>query len=156
MRLVLDTNVWLDWLVFDGNEVAGLKQARQDKVVEFVIDAACLDELRRVLAYPEFSLGEAAIAVNLARIAELAVFFNGTGDGAALPRCSDPDDQKFLQLARAAKADLITRDKALLKLGRRTRRSCGFSISAPRDWVAAPTSSTHRLHHQNTQRPQST
>lgn len=142
MRLVLDTNVWLDWLVFDGNEVAGLRQARRDDAVEFVIDAACLDEVRRVLAYPEFSLGGADIAAKLAMIAELAVFFGGTGDGAALPRCSDPDDQKFLQLASAAKADrLITRDKALLKLGRRTRRTCGFSISAPRDWVSFPNAS---------------
>lgn len=136
MRLVLDTNVWLDWLVFDGNEVTGLKQARQDNAVEFVIDAACLDEVTRVLAYPEFSLGESAIAANLATIGELARFIEGAGAAAPLPRCSDPDDQKFLQLASAAKADaLITRDKALLKLGRRTRRTCGFSISAPGDWA---------------------
>jgi putative PIN family toxin of toxin-antitoxin system len=136
MRLVLDTNVWLDWLVFDGNEVAGLKQARQDNAVEFVIDTACLDEVTRVLAYPEFSLGESAIAAKLATIGELARFFESAGAAATLPRCSDPDDQKFLQLASAAKADaLITRDKALLKLGRRTRRTCGFSINAPRDWT---------------------
>jgi len=135
MRLVLDTNVWLDWLVFDGNEVTGLKQARRDNAVEFVIDAACLDEVTRVLAYPEFSLDETTIAANLTQIGELARFFEGAGTSAALPRCSDPDDQKFLQLASAAKADaLITRDKALLKLGRRTRRTCGFSISAPVDW----------------------
>mgnify|MGYP000066257805 CR=1 FL=1 len=137
MRLVLDTNVWLDWLVFDGNEVAGLKQARRDNAVEFVIDAACLEEVTRVLAYPEFALGEPAIAANLAAIGQLARFFAGAGTGTLLPRCTDPDDQKFLQLASAAKADaLITRDKALLKLGGRTRRACGFSIDAPRDWVA--------------------
>jgi putative PIN family toxin of toxin-antitoxin system len=135
MRLVLDTNVWLDWLVFDGNEVASLKQARENNAVEFVIDADCLEEAARVLAYPEFGLGEASIAANLAEIRRLAAFHDGHAHGAALPRCTDPDDQKFLQLASAAKADaLITRDKALLKLGRRTRRSCGFSVSAPRDW----------------------
>ncbi len=137
MRLVLDTNVWLDWLVFDGNEVAGLKQARRDNAVEFVIDAACLEEVTRVLAYPEFALGEPAIAANLAAIGQLARFFAGAGTAAPVPRCTDPDDQKFLQLASAAKADaLITRDKALLKLGGRTRRACGFSIDAPRDWTA--------------------
>ena len=135
MRLVLDTNVWLDWLVFDGNEVAALRQARRDNAVEFVIDAACLEEVTRVLAYPEFALGETAIAANLAEIGQLARFCAGAGSAAALPRCTDPDDQKFLQLASAAKADaLITRDKALLKLGRRTRKACGFSIQAPRDW----------------------
>ncbi|HEX7810445.1 MAG TPA: putative toxin-antitoxin system toxin component, PIN family [Burkholderiales bacterium] len=136
MRLVLDTNVWLDWLVFDGNEVSALRQARRDNVVGFVIDAVCLDEVARVLAYPEFSLDKTAIAANLAAIGELACLFDGIETGTALPRCTDPDDQKFLRLASAAKADaLITRDKALLKLGRRTRRTCGFSISAPRDWA---------------------
>ena len=138
MRLVLDTNVWLDWLVFDGNEVAGLKQARQANAVELVIDAACLEEVTRVLAYPEFALGEPAIATHLASIGQLARVFAGPRKGTPLPRCTDPDDQKFLQLAFAAKADaLITRDKALLNLGGRTRRTCGFSINAPRDWAGA-------------------
>lgn len=147
MRLVLDTNVWLDWLVFDGNEVAALRQARRDSAVEFVIDAACLEEVTRVLAYPEFALGETAIAANLAEIGQLARFFAGAGSAAALPRCTDPDDQKFLQLASAARADaLITRDKALLGLGRRTRRTCGFSISAPCDWDKAQPLSIHVAH----------
>lgn len=147
MRLVLDTNVWLDWLVFDGNEVAGLKQARRDNAVEFVIDAACLEEVTRVLAYPEFALDAAARAENLAEIGRLAGFFAGAATAAALPRCTDPDDQKFLQLASAAKADaLITRDKALLKLGRRTRRTCGFSIDAPRDWAALQNLSADPAH----------
>jgi len=148
MRLVLDTNVWLDWLVFDGNEVAGLKRARQDNAVEFVIDAACLDEVTRVLAYPEFSLGEAAIAAGLAQIGALARFFDGTKTCATLPRCTDSDDQKFLALAFSAKADaVITRDKALLKLGRRTARRCGFSIRAPRDWQRAnPSRSIQEAH----------
>ena len=36
---------------------------------------------------------------------------------AALPKCSDPDDQKLLELAYAARADcLVTRDQALLAL----------------------------------------
>jgi len=38
VRLVLDTNVWLDWLVFDDPSVAGMR-------------AACEAELARVLAY---------------------------------------------------------------------------------------------------------
>lgn len=139
MRLVLDTNVWLDWLVFDGNEVAALKQARSENAVEFVIDAACLDEVARVLAYPEFALDQSAIAACLAEIRRLADFFRDRVIAVALPRCTDPDDQKFLQLASAARADaLITRDKALLKLGRQTARRYGFAISAPRDWQPQP------------------
>ena len=47
-----------------------------------------------------------------------------------LPRCADPDDQKFLELALAARADvLITKDHKLLELARRTKP---FRILNPR------------------------
>lgn len=135
MRLVLDTNVWLDWLVFDGSEVVALKRAHHDDAVEIVIDAACREELARVLAYPEFALTEAEIGSHLAEIQRLAAWYAGSQTTAALPRCADPHDQKLLILAASAEADaLITRDKALLKLGRRTARRCGFAVIAPRDW----------------------
>jgi predicted nucleic acid-binding protein len=45
--------------------------------------------------------------------------------------CSDPADQKFLDLAYTARADwLVTRDNALLKLARRARRD-GLKILTP-------------------------
>lgn len=51
---------------------------------------------------------------------------------AALPRCRDPDDQKFLELARDGAADfLVTKDKALLKLRRISRDPGGFRIVTP-------------------------
>jgi len=54
-----------------------------------------------------------------------------------LPICRDPDDQKFLELARDAKAHaLITKDKALLKLARKTARVGLFGIIRPEDAVA--------------------
>jgi len=48
-----------------------------------------------------------------------------------LPRCSDPDDQVFLELAQRAGVDwLLTRDRALLKLAR-AKHGLGFRIAAP-------------------------
>lgn len=48
-----------------------------------------------------------------------------------LPLCRDPDDQKFLELAQAAKAGLlVTKDKALLALAKKADRF-GFRIAAP-------------------------
>ena len=45
-----------------------------------------------------------------------------------LPRCRDPDDQPFLELARDAGAmALLTRDAQLLRLARR----CVFAIATP-------------------------
>src|SRR5690606_35314174 len=61
MRVVLDTNVWLDWLVFEGRQITGLRAACEAKALLPVIDGPCLEELERVLAYPEFDLDPGSI-----------------------------------------------------------------------------------------------
>jgi predicted nucleic acid-binding protein len=60
----------------------------------------------------------------------LAVTSVETASGSqGLPRCSDPHDQKFLELALASGADiLVTKDQALLELA---RRKLPFRIAAP-------------------------
>jgi putative PIN family toxin of toxin-antitoxin system len=152
MRLVLDTNVWLDWLVFDEPSLAPLRKAHAAGRVEIVMDAACEAELARVLAYDlgkhtigaeaqakciercrslakrvEVNAAEAAAAETPA--AATAIPAAGAAGAQALPRCSDPHDQKFLELALAAKADaLVTKDQALLDLA---RRKLPFRIAAP-------------------------
>ncbi|HWA14526.1 MAG TPA: putative toxin-antitoxin system toxin component, PIN family [Burkholderiales bacterium] len=141
MRVVLDTNVWLDWLVFDGNEVAALRAACAAKSLQPVIDAACMDELARVLAYPAFALGPEGIRHRLGRARRLSLPHEAgaTPVDPALPRCRDRDDQKFLALAHAAGAGaLVTRDKALLCLAGRARRRFGFDIVEPRGWPPQP------------------
>ena len=53
-----------------------------------------------------------------------------------LPVCSDKDDQKFLEVARDASADiLVTKDKALLKLARKTAQAGLFRIMVPEAWL---------------------
>lgn len=124
-RLVLDTHVWLDWLAFDDPSVAPLKEALAADRAEIFMDAPCEAELERVLGYP---IGKAvpAKAVQAARLAEARRIVRrpdralGDGERASLPRCKDPDDQKFLELALAARVDvLLTKDRALLALARR-------------------------------------
>jgi putative PIN family toxin of toxin-antitoxin system len=146
MRLVLDTNVWLDWLVFGGKEVVGLRAAHHAGMATFVIDDPCLEELARVLAYPTFNLDAAAISSRLDEAGEVAVPFTGDPrELPALPRCRDPDDQKFLQLAAAARVTcLVTRDQALLRLGKRTACLYGFEIRKPGHWNP-PTNQSRRL-----------
>src|SRR5690242_21540920 len=51
VRLVLDTNVWLDWLVFGDPSVAAIKAAVAANRAEVFIDAACEAELERALGY---------------------------------------------------------------------------------------------------------
>jgi predicted nucleic acid-binding protein len=136
MRLVLDTNVWLDWLVFGDAEVAPLRAAVARGRARVFIDAACEAELARVLAYPlgRLRLDAQAQAACLAECRRIAC----RGERAAapawtLPACRDPDDQKFLELARDCGADLLlTKDRALLELARRTP----FRIVTPRACAA--------------------
>lgn len=119
--LVLDTNIVLDLLVFRDPAAqplhAGLARGR----LEWLATAAMRDELERVLGY-------ATIASRLAssglRGAEVLAGFDGRArmleaPAQALVRCSDPDDQKFIDLAVRYKCLLLSKDGALLGLKKR-------------------------------------
>lgn len=137
MRLVLDTNVWLDWLVFDDPGLAPLKQAFHAGRLQIAIDPPCMEELRRVLGYPAFALDDAQQASLLAEVRAGTIAIASTGI-APLPTCSDPDDQKLLELARNARADwLISKDKALRRLPRSRLLAAGFRVGTPQQWAAA-------------------
>ena len=132
MRLVLDTNVWLDWLVFDDPAMAALKTAVADGRAEIFIDAAGEAELTRVLAYDlgKHSIDAQTQAACLAECRRIATPLDDIPmDGTALPLCADPADQVFLQAAAAARADyLVTKDRELLDLA---RRKLPFQIVRP-------------------------
>ncbi len=124
LRLVLDTNVWLDWLVFDDPSVAPLRVAVAAGTAQVYIDEACEEELGRVLAYPRRgstldAMRQAACLERCHAIARRAQAAT-RDDTMRLPRCRDPHDQKFLELALSCGADfLVTRDHELLALARR-------------------------------------
>lgn len=141
-RIVLDTNVCLDLFVFGDAQCTVLRDALRAGVVLALTDAACRDEWLRVLAYPQLALDAARRAAAVAAFdAALRLLPASTGMPAGLPRlprCADPDDQKFLELAQAGGVRwLLSRDRELLKLARRTRREHGFDILAPQHWVPA-------------------
>jgi putative PIN family toxin of toxin-antitoxin system len=131
--VVLDTNVLVSLYVFDDSRLAPLRLKIEHGEWLALTRQDCLDEFRRVLGYPIFALSEQRqeemFASYLARTQR-----NETRPSyaAALPRCSDRDDQKFLELARDAQAAwLVTADKALLKLARRDRLRRLFRILTP-------------------------
>lgn len=141
MRLVLDTQVWLDWLVFDDPSVRGLRAAIDGGRAEVLIDAACLAELERVLGYPlGRSVDAAACLAACRKIAgrvEILAAEGGTESARVLPQCRDPDDQKFLTLAAQAEADvLVSRDRELLRLSRKC--SPWLAIVPPQAFARLP------------------
>ena len=136
MRLVLDTNIWLDWLVFHDPAVEPLRTSSRKGLVQIPINAACLAELGRVFVYPQFEL-DAGQRNRLFTEVRNSTYRVDKVLLSPIPRCADPDDQKFLELARDAQADwLITKDKALLRLARKRWGAAEFRIGTPDQWIA--------------------
>lgn len=138
-RIVIDTNAWLDLLLFDDPRAAALRRALHDGAVHAVINGDCRDEWLRVLQYPKLGLDPARRAALQLVFDALAWPLPGDAplrEPATLPRCRDRDDQKFVQLAFDARARwLVSRDQEVLALGRRTARAGWFDIVAPQDWT---------------------
>ena len=119
--LVIDTNVTLDLLLFADPRTVPLGAALAQGEVTWIATAAMREELRLVLDYPnlrtrlEATGREAADVLGAfdagARLVEAAA--PGCG-----PRCRDEDDQKFIDLAVAHRALLLSKDLAVLKLRR--------------------------------------
>src|SRR5438876_5710891 len=141
LRAVLDTNVWLDWLVFDDPSTAPIKAAVDAGRAEVFIDAACEAELERALGYDlgKRTVDTAACIAECRRVARRIESSVPEAEGARLPACRDPDDQKFLEAALAAHAGfLVTKDRALLDLA---RRPLSFRIVTPEGFAALQGSS---------------
>jgi putative PIN family toxin of toxin-antitoxin system len=137
--IVLDTNVCLDLFVFHDPRWTVLLQALKDGTVRAVTRADCRKEWSIVLTYPQLPLDD---TTRLRSAAEFDALIEEVpqslppGAAQRLPICSDPDDQKFLELARDSGAQvLITKDKALLKLAKKTTQAGLFAIMLPESWI---------------------
>ena len=130
---VLDTNVLLDLWVFDDPSVRALRVALDQGACVALRSADTDAELAGVLARAEFGVTMQRQAEILANWRERS---RPIGRGFPAPwRCTDPQDQRFLDLAFTARAQLlVTRDKALLRIARKARAG-GLCIVAPRDFA---------------------
>lgn len=136
MCIVLDTNVCLDLFVFRDLRWKHLYDALKSGTVRAVTRDDCRTEWLRVLDYPNLRLDPDSRILHAAEFDALVSCINPDArPGISLPVCSDRDDQKFLELARDALATfLITKDKALLKLSKKTSRQGMFRIVRPQEW----------------------
>lgn len=139
LRVVLDTNVLLSLFVFADSRFAPLRAALEAGRWQALTSAACLAEFSRVLDYPQFALSAAhRAAAQAAYLGIVQIVYAVPQEAAALPKCKDKDDQKFLELARDGAADwLVTADKALLRLRRGRRLDGLFRILTPDEALTA-------------------
>lgn len=134
-RLVLDTNVCLDWLVFHDPGFQTVQQTILLGQTELLASARMRAELQHMLGHRSLARWRPDAAAALAEYDRHTRLLAEPPSGAASRlRCTDADDQVFIDLALAERASaLLTHDRALLKLGRRAR-SLGVQILRPADW----------------------
>ena len=136
-RAVLDTNVVLDWLVFANPAVAPITQAVESGRLRWVATTEMRAELAEVLrrGLPRNP------ALNTDRIWSTwsaCAHIEDIPPPAALAaplRCTDPDDQKFIDFALHRADWLFTRDRAVLRLARRALPR-GLAILTPEAWTS--------------------
>jgi putative PIN family toxin of toxin-antitoxin system len=143
VKLVLDTNVVLDWLAFEDDLLRPLEERIADGRVTIVTHVQATSELRRVLRYPALKFDEARRRAVMRRYRATVLQMSAPQPPAGLvlperfPVCRDPDDNHFLALAYHARADaLVSKDKAVLALRKRVR-AFGFRILDVREMIAA-------------------
>ena len=119
--IVIDTNIVLDLLVFNDVLAQPLKQALPAGELDWLATQAMRDELARVLGYPKivprltfYQRSADAVLADFDRHARLV----DVAAKASLT-CSDADDQKFIDLALAHQALLLSKDKAVISMTKR-------------------------------------
>ena len=134
--IVIDTNIVLDAFVFDDPGSVALKAALDSRQIRWLATRPMRDELERVLAYPlivkRLLRGQRGADDVLAQFDAKAEIVEVAAR--APMRCRDPDDQKFVDLALAHQAALLSKDRALLCLSKRllaqgVRVQSSFEIS---------------------------
>ncbi|WP_280153839.1 PIN domain-containing protein [Piscinibacter sp. XHJ-5] len=137
--VVLDTNAVLAWLVFRDPLCAAWARRFESGSVRWLASAPMRDELAHVLArgiagarQPDVRALWQAWEGHVTLVEPVAL--SGT---ATRIRCTDPDDQKFVDLALAHRSRwLVSRDKAVLKLARRVR-PLGLDVLTPDAWASS-------------------
>ncbi len=133
--LVLDTNIVLDLFVFEDPDTEVLREQLADPGTRWLATAAMREELVRVLGYP-------AIVKRLGALSRQAQFVLATFDAQAclvpaaakaIYTCKDVDDQKFIDLAVAHRAVLLSKDAAVLCMAKRLAM---LGVDVCRQWPA--------------------
>ena len=130
-RWILDTNVVIDWLMFQDPYMNPLRERVIDGRLVVLTHQPARDELKRVLAYRQLKLDEhrqQEIYAQYCRMTtEVALPPGATLKNLMMPggfpRCRDRDDEHFIALAFHQKTDaLVSRDNAVFGLKARAEK----------------------------------
>ena len=134
--LVIDTNVVLDLLLYEDPATVPLRALLAEPQIRWLATAVMREELRRVLLYPQVVRRMDARALTADAI--LAAFDGRAQIVDSAPKapytCKDGDDQKFIDLAVAHTAVLLSKDKAVLCMAKRLAR---LGVGVSRQWLPA-------------------
>lgn len=121
---MLDTNIVLDLLVFHDPRGAELLAALEGGRLRWLATAPMRGELERVLGYPQIHCRLSHHGLSTETV--MAAFDARVSLCPVAPKapctCKDPDDQKFIDLAVAHRAALLSKDKAVRALRKRLER----------------------------------
>ena len=129
--IVLDTNIVLDLFIFADQATPVLRAALEARSLHWIATQVMRDELERVLAYthivPRMQFYQVTAQDVLARFDALVSLVQVAPKARYV--CKDVDDQKFIDLAVAHQAILLSKDKAVLTMAKRLQ-SLGVQTAA--------------------------
>jgi len=139
LLIVIDSQSLFDWMVFRNPVCTNWASALAGPDWEWIFTSEMRAEFDFVAAkgfgqrWPVDAMAADATWARHGRAVDTPAPL-GAGDRL---HCTDADDQKFIDLAIAARAHtLVTRDKALLKLARRALARHGLRVCRPEVWSA--------------------
>ena len=135
-HVVLDTNIVLDLCVFSDPATLPLHAALQSGALQWIATQTMRDELERVLAYPNIAprlTYYQRTAQDVLAQFDALVALHPVAAKASVT-CKDADDQKFIDLAIAHRAILLSKDKAVLCMA---KRLAARGTRVGREWAGA-------------------
>ena len=122
--VVIDTNIVLDIWVYQDSATPSLLNTLEEVKLQWLATVPMREELLRVLDYPHIAQRRERDGVTAQAV--LAHFDRLAKIQAIAPKapyiCKDEDDQKFIDLAVAHQALLLSKDKQVLRLTNRLAR----------------------------------